>query len=188
LVVGIHDLGPGGSGSIVAAVEPVGAVDGPDQEDGRMRLTGRSLAEPHGSHGLIHIREGRHAGTPVGEAVERVISGNPEFPGHPEDGSRKDPLPVAVGVSPGNRDGIHLREGFSVVGAPIDRHAVAIDPLHGIGGVEGGGIRPVGCDGRAAGKPGTGRPATAQGRGIGRGPIAAVRGHHHHGTVGGHRH
>ncbi len=140
-----------------------------------MGLAGGCLAEPHRPHGLIHVGDSNHAGTRVGETVEGVVGGDPEFPGLAENGPGHDPLPVAVGVAPIHRDGVHLGEAGPIVGAHVNRHGISINPLAGIGGVKGGRAGPVRGHHGSAGKSPAGCPATAEGGGVGRGPVAAIR-------------
>jgi hypothetical protein len=125
-----------------------------------MGLAGSGLAEAHRAHGLVNVGDGHHIGARIGESIKGIVGRDPEFAGHSKDRPGHDPLAVAVGVAPIHRDGVHLCEAGPIIGAPINRHAVAVNPIAWGDCVKGRGARPVRSDIGPAGKTGTGRPGT----------------------------
>jgi hypothetical protein len=166
-VVVVVDSHPGRPRPVVTAIEPIGAAHVARQVNRRMGLAACRLSEPHGIGGG-YIRDGRSRGAPVREAEEPVTGGHPHFSSHP----KYRPWHTAPRKTV-DRGEIPPRIDAAIKSAPI-------------GGVNGGGIRPIGSQVRTGRKSVTSSPSAAPVAGISRVPVTAVRTYDDAGSVGGH--
>jgi hypothetical protein len=166
-VVVVVDPRPGRPRPIVTAIEPIGAAHVARQVDRRMGLSRSRFPEAHGVGGG-DIRDGHSRGAPVREAEEPVTGGHPHFSSHP----KYRPWHTAPRETVDRRE-IPPRIDAAIKGAPI-------------GGINGGGTRPI------SSQVGTGRKSVASGPtaapvgGISRVPVAAVRADDDARSIGGH--